>query len=105
MPTNDKDYIVGSTVHLKVATRHPETRAPLDPPDPPVLDDLDLLGSEVDIPLPGTVEFTKITPGEYRLSLQTVGFAPGVYNWRAKATDANGDIALSEDTFILRPQT
>lgn len=103
MATNDRDYIVGATVVLKVGTRDPETRAPLDPPSPPVLDDLDLAGAE--IALPSVVVFTKITPGEYRLSLQTVGFAPGVYTWRAKALDINGDVALSEDTFVLRPAT
>jgi hypothetical protein len=104
MATNDKDYIVGSTVHLKVGTRHPENRSPLDPPSPPVLDMLNLFGVD-DLALPENVTFTKITPGEYRLSLQTTGLVPGVYTWRAKATDAAGDIALSEDTFILRPAT
>lgn len=100
MSTNDRDYIVGSTVHLKAVTRDPETRAPSDPPSPPVLDDLNL--GVTNVPLPAQVAFTKVTPGEYRYSLQTEGFAPGAYTWRAKATDANGDIALSEDTFVLR---
>lgn len=103
MPSNDRDYLVGSTVHLRVRTTHPETRAPLDPPSPPVLDDLNL--GTTAVPLPATVAFTKITPGEYRLSLQTASLAPGVYTWRAKAVDAQGDIALSEDQFVLRPVT
>jgi hypothetical protein len=101
--TNDRDYIVGSTVHLKVSTRDPVTRAPLDPPTPPTLDDLDLVGAEVT--LPTTVLFAQVTPGEYVLALQTVGFAPGLYTWRARATDAAGDVALSEDTFVLRAAT
>lgn len=104
MATNDRDYIVGSTVHLKVGTRDPESRAPKDPPTPPTLDDLDLMGAGP-IMLPDQVEFTKITPGEYRLSLQTVDMLPGVYTWRARAVDALGDVALSEDTFILRLAT
>lgn len=103
MATNDRDYLVGSTVHLKVATREPETRAPKDPPTPPVLDSL-VLGSAA-VALPTTVVFAKITPGEYRFSLQTAGFAPGVYTWRARAVDEAGDVALSEDTFVLRPAT
>lgn len=99
--SNDRDYIVGSTIRLRVSTRDPASRAALDPPTPPVLDDLDLAGTEV--ALPSLVVFTKITPGEYMLSLQTATLAPGVYTWRARATDAQGDVALSEDTFVLRP--
>lgn len=103
MPSNDRTYLIGSTVHLRVRTTHPETRAPLDPPTPPVLDDLNLGTNPV--PLPTDVTFTRITPGEYRLSLQTGSLAPGVYTWRAKAVDANGGIALNEDTFVLRATT
>jgi hypothetical protein len=97
---NDRDYIVGSTVKLLVGTRDPATRSPLDPPTPPVLDHLSRGGTAVT--LPGTTTFTLITPGFYELSLQTTGYTPGVYVWRARATDANGDVALSEDQFVLR---
>lgn len=103
MATNDRDYLVGATVILKVGTRDPESRAPLDPPSAPTLDRLVLAGTART--LPATVAFTKITPGEWRLSLNTTGYTPGAYTWSARAVDARGDVALSEDTFVLRART
>lgn len=100
MSSNDRDYIVGSTVKLVCGITEPLTRAPIDPPGGVAL--VALVLSTSSVALPTTVVFTKVTPGEYVLSLQTVGFLPGVYTWRARATDANGDVALSEDTFVLR---
>lgn len=101
--TNDRDYLVGATVILKVGTRDPESRAPLDPPTPPALDAL--FQGPTPVTLPDPALFTLVTPGEYRFSLDTTGFAPGAYTWRAKAVDVNDDIALSEDTFVLRAAT
>lgn len=98
--TNARDYLVGSTVRLQVATRDPDTRAPVDPPAPPNL--VHLGSPSGPMPLPTVAAFTRVTPGEYQLSLQTVGFLPGVYTWRAEAMDETGDVALSEDTFVLR---
>lgn len=100
---NDRDYLVGSTVRLKVSVREPGGGAPLDPPTPPTL--VHLVSAGVALALPTTVAFTKVTPGQYVLSLQTVGYAPGVYSWRAQAVDANSDVALSEDAFVLRATT
>lgn len=98
--TNDRDYIVGSTVVLKVSTRDPATRAPL---DPSAVTLVALVHNAAPVTLPSVVAFAKITPGEYRLSLATGALAPGLYTWRAQATDSAGDVALSEDTFVLRP--
>lgn len=97
---NDRDYIAGATIKLIVAIRDPETGAPLDPPGGVTLDGL-VLGT-VAVTLPSEVEFTLRTPGEYVLPLQTAGFVPGTYTWRAKAVDENDDVALSEDTFVVR---
>lgn len=100
MSTSDRDYISGATVKLTAAIRDPATRAPLDPPGGVHLAAL-VLGSTT-LTLPATTDFTKITPGEYVLSLSTTGFAAGAYTWRARAVDANGDVALAEDTFVVR---
>lgn len=100
MSINDRNYIVGATVKLVVGITDPFDRSPVDPPGGVTLVGLILAGTNMT--LPGDVTFDKITPGEYRLSLQTTGFAPGSYIWRAAATDTNGDVALSEDNFVLR---
>lgn len=100
MSTSNRDYISGATVKLTAAIRNPLTRAPEDPPGGVHLDALVLGGTT--LPLPTTVTFTKITPGEYVLSLDTTGYAAGAYTWRARALDANNDVALAEDTFVVR---
>jgi hypothetical protein len=100
MSTSDRDYISGATVKLTAAIRDPLTRAPKDPPGGVFLDALVLAGEAQTLPDPAT--FTKITPGEYVFALDTVGFVPGAYTWRAKAIDENGDVALAEDTFVVR---
>ncbi len=100
MSTSDRDYISGATIKLTAVISDPVTRAPVDPPGGVDLDALVLAGT--DLTLPPDVAFTMVTPGEYVFSLDTVGFAAGAYTWRAKATDVNDDVALSEDTFVIR---
>lgn len=97
---SQRDYISGATVKLTASITHPVTGAPVDPPGGVTL--VALKVGTTPVTLPGTVAFTLVTPGEYVLSLATTGYAPGGYTWRAQAEDANGDVALSEDTFVLR---
>lgn len=97
---NDRDYIIGSTIVLRVSTRDPRSRAAVDPVS---VNLVALTAGDVHLTLPSTVAFTRVTPGEYALSLATGSLAPGLHTWRAEAVDAAGDVALSEDTFALRP--
>lgn len=96
---NDRDYIIGSTIVLRVSTRDPRTRSPV---DPEAVTLVALVAGGAGLTLPATVAFIKVTPGEYALSLDTDDLSPGLHTWRAEAVDANGDVALSEDTFVLR---
>lgn len=97
---NDRDYIIGSTIVLRVSTRDPSTRVAVDPSGGVNL--VALIEGTTHLALPTVVAFTKVTPGEYSLSLQTTSLAPGLHTWRAQAVDSAGDVALSEDTFVLR---
>lgn len=99
---DQRDWLVGSTVDLIVKTSVPRTNVPATPSQGVVLDAL-FVGNAV-VPLPTAVTFAAITEGEYLLKLDTTGFAPGVYTWRAKAIDAAYGTGVREDTFVLRAQ-
>ena len=105
MPTNDtQDYLVGATVVLEVRVSARNTRVPKDA-NTLVLDLLMRASSgqsAVVIDLGGTPPFERVSEGYYEYRLDTTGFLPGVYVWRAVASDGSPTgVAMKEDAFVL----
>lgn len=102
MPSSDpRRYLIGETVILTVAASTPGDRRPTDPAAV-VLDAvvLNKIGYPNAVALIGEA-FERIGAGDYEFRLQTAGWEPGVYTWRARATDGTTGVALKEDTFVL----
>lgn len=96
---SDREFISGATVVLTVIVSQPDSGAPLDPTQ--VTLDLLKVGADHLVTV-NPVTFTKVTPGQYVLRVDSTGFIPGTYTWRAKAQDALLGVGLREDTFVVR---
>lgn len=108
MALEQQDYLVGSTVVLTVGVSKRSTRIPTNAVTL-VLDALFLVpsgGAAVPVTVAGSNAFTNITEGAYEFRLDTTGYLPGTYTWRAKATDGTvPGVAVQEDSFVLKAVT
>lgn len=93
-------YFVGTTVSLTVIVTAVGSANPEDATS--VI--LDALTSGTDTGTVPNASFTHVSTGTYVLELDTTDMAPGVWTWRAKATNSQG-ITFAEDTFTLRART
>jgi hypothetical protein len=96
MTDNSRDYIVGETIILTAGVNAPHSTTPL----AAVSVALDALYCGTTLVPVSPNAFSLVTTGVWTFSLDTTGYAPGVYTWRAKAVTDLG-IGLSEDTFVL----
>lgn len=94
--SDNRNYIAGGTIILTVDVTLPNSQVPAEA-NTVVLDGLYVGTTLV------SVSSTFFTYGGsvWTYSLDTTGFDPGVYTWRAKA-DTDQGVALKEETFVLR---
>jgi hypothetical protein len=95
--TDTRDYFVGEGVVLTVGINAPNSTTPI-AASSVVLDGLYCGTTPVTV---SPDAFTLVTQGVWTFTVDTTGYAPGVYTWRVKATTAGG-IGINEDTFVLR---
>lgn len=99
----DREFLVGATIKLTVDTYDPDTRTPYDPGDGVVLEVVRRQAKPA-VPaqtLPGSTAFTRKSTGVFFFRLDTTGYTPGTYVWRARAHDDVLGTALRQDTFVL----
>lgn len=96
MSGTKRQWLVGSTVVLKITVTDPESSVLTDP-EAVVVSSLRIGTTEI-TPVP-TV--TPVSTGTYRVSIDTDGFLPGTYHWTVVATNADGEKALAQDYFVL----
>ena len=100
------DFLVGRTIRLRVDAFDPITKQPFDPGATVVLEAVILTSANPHVAKTiSSPDFTRVSQGVFTHLLDTTGYDPGVYVWRARATDSVLGIALREDTFVLSPLT
>lgn len=98
VPSANRRYKVGETVHLRVRVNLPGTRIPTDAGSV-VLTSLTRDG----IPVPADTVFTRDALGDYSLVISTEGFSAGSYEVVVTISDGPEKVVVLEDTFVLRP--
>jgi hypothetical protein len=98
MPTPDRSFLVGETVHLRSRVSLPGTRTPTDPASV-TLTSLRRDGVET---LVEPTPFTRVREGEYVLTLTTGLLPSGTYDVVVTHADGPAKVSLATDRFVLR---
>ena len=97
---DDRGFIIGETVRLRVRVSQAGTRNPATPGGGVSLLRLAVNGTHVN--LPTDVSFITVADGLYELALDSASMAAGTWWWLAKIDGGVLGVSLDEDTFILR---
>lgn len=95
--SNDRYFIQGSTVHLRVRVSLPGTRTPA--AATVVLTSLKLGTQAV---VPAVTAFTQVNVGDYLLVIPTATLQPGAYDLRVTISNGPTNVSILTDRFVVK---